>query len=75
MGGERERGDHKEVRFVVVLLGGDIYRIHALLWILLFDFYMILYSRQIVYLNKYPVVRLSFDRRASILHNWVLSTC
>ena len=39
-----------EVRFMVVLLGSGVYRILALLWILMFDFYMILYSRQLIYL-------------------------
>ena len=74
MGGIR-RGDLKEVRFMVILLGGGIYRMLALLWILIYDFYMILCSRQIIYLNDLSVVRFSFDRRASILHNWDLSTC
>ena len=40
-----EEGDLKEVRFVVILLGRFIYHVLALLWILIFDFYMILYSR------------------------------
>ena len=43
-------GHHMEVRFMVVLLGSGVYRILALLWILMFDFYMILYSRQLIYL-------------------------
>ena len=60
---------------MVVLLGDGIYRTLALLLILIFDFYMILCSCQIIYLNNCPVLRLSFDRRASILHNWDLSTC
>ena len=64
------RGGLKEVRFIVVLLGGGIYCMLALLLILIFDFYMILCSRQIIYLNNCLVVRLSFDRRASILHIW-----
>ena len=58
-----------------VLLGGGNYRIFALLWILIFDFYMILCSRQIIYLNNLPVVNISFDRRTSILHSWDLSKC
>ena len=45
------RGDLKEVRFMVVLLGGGIYCTLILLWILIFDFYMILCSYQIIYLN------------------------
>ena len=69
------RGDLKEVRFMVVLLVDGIYRTLALLLILIFDFYMILCSCQIIYLNNCPVLRSSFDRRASILHNWDLSTC
>ena len=62
------RGDLKELRLMFVLLGGGIYRTLALLWILIFDFYMILCSCQIIYLNNCSVVRLNFDRRASILH-------
>ena len=62
------RGGLKEVRFIVVLLGGGIYCMLALLLTLIFDFYMILCSCQIIYLNNCSVVRLSFDRRASILH-------
>ena len=69
------RGYLKEVMFTVVLLGDGIYRTLALLLILIFDFYMILCSCQIIYLNNCSVLRLSFDRRASILHNWDLSTC
>ena len=60
---------------MVILLGGGIYRMLALLWILIYDFCMILCSRQIIYLNDLSVVRFSFDRRAAILHNWDLSTC
>ena len=35
------RGDLKEVSFMFVLLGGGNYRMISLLWILIFDFYMI----------------------------------
>ena len=73
MGGE-DGGDLKEVSFMFVLLGGGKYRMLALLWILIFDFYMILCSSQIIYLNNLSVVKLCFDRRTSILHNWDLST-
>ena len=73
-GGGSGRGDLKEVSFMIVLLGGGIYRMLALVWIPLFDFYMILCSRQIVYLNNVSVVMLSFDRRTSKIHNWDLST-
>ena len=69
------RGDFKEVSVIFVLLGGGKYRMLALLWILLFDFYMILCSRQIIYLNNCSVVKLKFDRCTSVLHNWDLSTC
>ena len=67
------RGDFKEVMFMVVLLGGVIYHMLALLWILTFYIYTILCSHQMIYLNNYSVVGLSFDRSASILHNWDLS--
>ena len=33
------RDDHMELRFLVFLSGGGIYRILALLWILMFDFF------------------------------------
>ena len=66
-GGGSGRGDLKEVRLMVVLLGGGIYRMLALLWMQILDFYMILCSRQILYLNHCSVVRLSFDRHASVL--------
>ena len=69
------REDHKEVSFMFVLLNGDKYRMLALLWILIFDFYMILCSRQIIYLNNVSVVKLKFDWCTSILHKWDLSTC
>ena len=49
------RGDLKEVRFMVVLLVDGIYRTLALLLILIFDFYMILCSCQIIYLNNCSV--------------------
>ena len=62
------RGDLKEVSCMFVLLGGGKYRMLALLWILIFDFYMILCSGQIIYRNDFSVVTLSFDWRASILH-------
>ena len=68
-------GDLKEVIFLFVLLGGGKYRMLALLWILIFDFYMILCLRQIIYLNDFSVVKLKFDWCTSILHNWDLSTC
>ena len=74
-GGGSGRGDLKEVSFMFVLLGDGNYCMLALLWILTFDFYMILYFRQIIYLNHLSVVKLSFDRRSSILYNWDLSTC
>ena len=74
-GGGSGRRDLKEVSFTFVLLCGGNCRILALLWILIFDFYMILCSCQIIYLNNLSVVKLSFDRRTSILHNWDLSTC
>ena len=74
-GGGSTRGDLEEVKSMVVLLGGVIYRMLALLWMLTFDFYMILCSCQIIYLNNCSVVRLSFDRRASILHNWDQHFC
>ena len=47
-GAGSERGDIKEVSFMVVLLGAIIYPMLALLWILIFDFYMILCSRKII---------------------------
>ena len=59
-GGSEKKGLNK-VRFMRVLLGGGIYSMLALLWILIFDFYMILCSRQIIYLNNCSVIRLSFD--------------
>ena len=68
-------GGIKEVRYMVVLLGGGICRMLALLWILIFDLYMILCSRQIIYLNNYSFERFSFEKRASILYNWDLSPC
>ena len=74
MGGSG-RGDLKEMSFMVVLLGGGNSRMVDLLWIIIFDFYMILCSGQIIYLNDYSVVKLCFDRGASILHNWNISTC
>ena len=70
-----ERGDLKKVIFIFVLFYGGNYCMLALLRIPIFDLYMILCSRQITYLNNLSVVKLSFDRRASILHNWDLSTC
>ena len=73
-GGSGRRG-LKEVSFMIVLLGGGNHRMLALLWILIFDFYMILYSRQIIHLNIVSVVKLSFCGRTSILYNWDLSTC
>ena len=47
----------------------------ALLWILIFDFYMILYSLQIIDLNIVSVIKLSFYQRTSILYKQDLSTC
>ena len=73
--GRSRRGDLKEVSFLFVLLGGGNYHMLALLRIPTFDLYMILCSRQIIYINNCSVVKLSFDRRSSILHNWDLSTC
>ena len=67
-GNEGRSGSLEEVRLIAVSLGGVICRILALLLIQIFHFYMILCSRQIIYLNDCLVVRLSFDRRASILH-------
>ena len=52
-GGGSGRGDLKEVIFMFVLLGGGKYRMLALIWILIFDFYMILCSRQIIYINNF----------------------
>ena len=69
------RGDLKEVRFMVVLLGDGIYRTLALLLILIFDFYMILCSLQIIFVNGFSVVKLSCERRSSILNHWDLSNC
>ena len=74
-GGGSGRGDLKEVDFVIVLLGGGNHRMLALLWILIFDFYMILCPHQIIHLNICSVVKLSFYRRTSILHTCDLSTC
>ena len=37
-GGGSTRGDLKELKSMVVLLGGVIYRMLALLWMLTFDF-------------------------------------
>ena len=59
--------DLKERRLMVVLLGVSIYGMLALLWIPIFDFHMILYSCQTIYLNNCSVIRLGFDWRASIL--------
>ena len=56
------------MRLMFDLLGGGICCSLALFWILIFGFYMILCSCQIIYLNNCLVVRLSFDRRAPILH-------
>ena len=62
------RGDLKEMRLMVVLLSGGIYHTLALFWIPIFDFFMILCSCQMIYLNNCAIIRLSVDRRASILH-------
>ena len=67
------RGDIKEVSFMFVSLGGGKYRILALLWIIIFDFYMILCSRQIIHVNNVSVVKLSFYRHTSILYIWDIS--
>ena len=59
LGGDGEgsgRGDLKEVSFMFVLFDGAIYRMLDLLWILIFDFYMILCSRQVIYMNNASVV-------------------
>ena len=69
------RGYLEELRLMIVLLRRGMYCMLALLWILIFDFYMILCSYQIMKLNNCLVVRLSFDRRASIPHKWELSKC
>ena len=74
-GGGSGRGDLKEVDVVIVLLGGGNHRMLALLWILIFDFYMILCPHQIIHLNNISVVKLSFYRRTLILTNCDLSTC
>ena len=63
------------MRFVAVLFGESIYHMLARLWIPIFDFYTLLHSRQIIYLNILSVVRSSFDWRALILHNREISTC
>ena len=64
-GGQSEREDLKEVSFMFVLLGDGNYRMIALLSILIFDLYMILCFRQIVYLNNCSVimVRLRSGKR------------
>ena len=62
-------GDLKEVNYLFVLFYADNYCMLALLRIPIFDLYMILCSRQIIYLNNLAVVKLNFDRRVSILHN------
>ena len=74
-GGGSESGDLKEMRFMAVLFGESIYHMLARLWIPIFDFYTLLHSRQIIYLNILSVVRSSFDWRALILHNREISTC
>ena len=61
--------DLKEVIFIFFLFCGGNYCMLALLRIPIFDLYMILCSRQIIYLNNLSVVKLSFDRSVSILHN------
>ena len=68
-GGGSESGDLKEMGFMAVLFGESIYHMLARLWIPIFDFYMILHSRQIIYINDLSVVKLKFDRCTSILHN------
>ena len=47
-GGASGCGDIKEVSLTFVLSGGGNYRMLAPLWILIFDFYMILCSNQIL---------------------------
>ena len=74
-GGEVGGGDLKEVSFMIVLLGGGNHRMLALLWIIIFDFYMVLCPHQIIHVNNFSVVKLSFYRRTSILNNCDLSTC
>ena len=69
VGGGSQRSDFHDC----VLLGGGNHRMLALLWILIFDFYMILCPHQIIHLNNCSVVKLSFDRRTSILHHCDLS--
>ena len=55
--GEVGGGQVSEVIFMFDLLCDGNYRILALLWILIFDLYMILCSRQIIYLNHLLVVK------------------
>ena len=74
-GGVSGRGDLKEVSFMFVLLGGGKYCMIALFLIRIFDFYMILCSRQLMYLKYVSVVTLSFDWRNPILHKADLSAC
>ena len=62
------RGDLEDLRVVFVLLDGGIYCTLAMLWILIFVFFVILCSCQIIYLNICSVVRFSFDSRFSILY-------
>ena len=50
-GGGSGRVDLKEVSFMIVLLGGNKYRMLDLLWILIFDFYMISCFRQRIHLK------------------------
>ena len=68
-------GDLKEVGFMIVLLGGGNHRMRALLWILIFDFYMIVCPHQIIHLHHFSVVKLSSYRRTSILNSCDLSMC
>ena len=60
---------------MIVLLGGGNHCVLALLWILIFDFYMILCPHQIIHLNNLFSRKVNFYRRTSILHNCDLSTC
>ena len=62
------RGNLGDLRVLFVLLDGGISCTLAMLWILIFVFFVILCSFQIVYLNNCAVVRFSFDPHFSILY-------
>ena len=69
------RGDLKEVSFMYVLLGGGNYRMLALLRVLLFDFYMVFYSRQLICLNNVSVIKLVLTGalQSCIIGNYLLA--